>query len=306
MATDRSTRIKLHPNGPSFSKLSAGMWRLNEWDFNVHDMIGFIETAVELGITTFDHADIYGGYSNEAIFGEALKQRPDLREKMELATKCGICLVTGNRPQYTIQHYNTSAKHIRESVEKSLKNLQTDYLDLVLIHRPDPLMSATEMADSFMELISEKKIRHVGVSNFTPFQFTMFQSKLDVPLVTNQVECSLLHLNPIYDGTFDQAQQLNISPMLWSPFGGGRLFHQGGDEQIQRIQHILSELAHKYSAATDQIALAWLLMLPCNPHIVLGTGKTERLRGAAGSVKLELERQDWYKLLEASNGHPVP
>lgn len=306
MAADKSTRIKLHPNGPTFSRLSAGMWRLNEWGFNVVDMIDFIEAALELGITSFDHADIYGGYSNETLFGEALKQRPDLREKMELVTKCGICLVTENRPHHTIQHYNTSAKHIRESVEKSLRNLQTDYLDLVLIHRPDPLMSATEMADSFMELISEKKIRHVGVSNFTPSQFSMFQSKSDIPLVTNQVECSPLHLNPIYDGTFDQAQELFFSPMLWSPFGGGRLFHHDGDEQIQRVQHVLNELALKYSAATDQIALAWLLMLPCNPHIVLGTGKAERLRGAVGSIQIELERQDWYKLLEASNGHPVP
>ncbi|TVR19494.1 MAG: oxidoreductase [Balneolaceae bacterium] len=282
------------------------MWRLNEWNFSVDDMTGFIETALELGITTFDHADIYGGYRNEALFGEALKKQPALREKMELVTKCGICLVTENRPQHIIQHYNTSANHIRESVENSLINLHTDYLDLVLIHRPDPLMSATEMADCFMELISEKKIRHIGVSNFTPSQFSMFQSKLDVPLLTNQVECSLLHLKPIYNGTFDQAQELNFSPMLWSPFGGGRLFHHHGNEQTQRVLHVLNNLAQKYSAAADQIALAWLLMLPCNPHIVLGTGKTDRLRGAAGSTQIELERQDWYKLLEASNGHPVP
>jgi predicted oxidoreductase len=298
-------RLQLHPQGPEFSKISAGFWRLNEWDFNTSDLIKFIETALEHGITTFDHADIYGAYGNEKLFGKALKEHPALRDKMELVTKCGICLTTENRPEHTIQHYNTTAAHIRSSVERSLKNLSTDVIDLVLIHRPDPLMDASEMAVVFTQLIDEGKIKHAGVSNFTPSQFEMFQSKLGQPLVTNQVECSLLHLDPIYDGTFDQAQRLNASPMIWSPFAGGKLF-TGDDERSTRVQAVCSALAQKYNADIDQIALAWLMKLPSNPQPVIGTGKINRLVRAAKAVDIKLERQDWFRLLKASQGHPVP
>ncbi len=298
-------RLKMHPDGPEFSTLSAGFWRLYEWDMATSNLIDFIETALELGITTFDHADIYGAYTNEATFGKALAERPDLREQMELVSKCGICLVTDNRPEHRIQHYNTTAEHIRKSVEASLKNLRTEYLDLVLIHRPDPLMDASEMADIFMTIIDEGKIRHMGVSNFTPSQFDLFQSKLDVPLITNQVECSLLHTDPIFDGTFDQAQKYNASPMIWSPFAGGGLF-TGNTPQAQRVRSALDEMTKKYDTTSDQIALAWLLALPCKPQPVLGTGKKERLISASGALELNLDRQDWFSLLEASKGDPVP
>jgi len=298
-------RIHLHPYGPEFSLLSAGFWRLNEWDMHTSDLIDFIEHCLELGITTFDHADIYGDYGNEALFGKAIKERPDLRDKMELVTKCGICLTSSSRPEHTVQHYNTTAAHIRASVEQSLRNLETEVIDLILIHRPDPLMNAAEMAGIFSALLDEGKIRYVGVSNFTPSQFEMFQSKLDVPLVTNQVECSLLHLNPIYDGTFDQAQQFGCSPMIWSPFAGGRFFSENS-ERANRVRHSCNEMAIKYGVSIDQIALAWLLMLPCYPQLVTGTGKKERISGAAAALELNMERQDWYKLLEASNGKPVP
>lgn len=298
-------RLQMTPDGPEFSQIAVGFWRLHEWNFSTKDIIQFIENALEHGITTFDHADIYGDYGNEEAFGAALKERPDLREKMELVTKCGICLTTGNRPNHYIQHYNTTADYIRYSVERSLQKLRTEVLDLVLIHRPDPLMDGSEMADIFMKLIEEGKIKHVGVSNFTVDQAEMFQSKLDVPLATNQVECSLLHTNPVYDGVFDQAQKWNSSPMIWSPFAGGRLFTDT-DERSSRIRSLLSELSEKYSATPGQIALAWLLKLPCNPQPVLGTGKTDRVAEAAGALEITLARQDWFRLLEASNGHPVP
>lgn len=298
-------RLQLHPAGPEFSRIAAGFWRLHEWDFSTSDLIGFIEKALELGITTFDHADIYGDYGNEAIFGRALRERPDLRSQMELVTKCGICLVSQNRPHHAVQHYNTTAAHVRKSVEQSLKNLSTERIDLVLIHRPDPLMDASETADAFSELIEEGKISHVGVSNFSPSQFALFQSKLDVPLVTNQVECSLLHPDPIYDGAFDQAQQYNIVPMIWSPFAGGDFFNDNSN-RARRVRQQAGEMAKKYDASIDQIALAWLLMLPGNALPVTGTGKTARLESAAAAADILLERQDWYKLLEASNGFPVP
>lgn len=298
-------RLKLHATGPEFSKLAAGFWRLNEWNMSTAELIDFIEACLELGITTFDHADIYGSYHNEGIFGKALKERPELRLQMELVSKCGICLPDQSRPSHKIQHYNTTAEHIRVSVENSLKKLQTDYLDLVLIHRPDPLMDASEMADIFMKLRAEEKIRFVGVSNFTPSQFQLLQSKLEMPLVTNQVECSLLHLHSIYDGTFDQCQEYSISPMIWSPFAGGKLF-TGNGKRIKRITKTGNNLCEKYDIALDQLALAWCMRLHCNPQPVLGTGKKERIMRAAEALEVNLDRQDWFRLLEASQGEPVP
>lgn len=297
-------RTQIHPLGPEFSKLAVGLWRLHEWGLDTDDTIQFIESCLEMGISTFDHADIYGDYGNESLFGKALKKRPDLREKMEMATKCGICLTTQNKPENQVQHYDTTSGHIRNSVESSLKNLHTDYLDLIMIHRPDPLMNASEIADIFSALISEGKIKHAGVSNFTPFQFELLQSKMDAPLVTNQVECSLFHTQPLFDGTFDQAQKINASPMIWSPFAGGRLFNEKS-EQGHRVRGLCSQLSEKYSAKIDQLALAWLLMLPSKPVPILGTGNIDRIKSSVNSLNINLDRQDWFKLLKASRGHDV-
>jgi len=305
MNNKKTTRLKLHEDGPEFSKLAAGFWRLNEWKMKTSELIDFIETCLEHGITTMDHADIYGEYQNEGIFGKALKERPEFRSHIELVSKCGICLPVKNRPEYNIQHYNTTAEHIRRTVENSLKKLQTEYLDLLLIHRPDPLMDASEIADIFIQLKNEGKIRHVGVSNFTPSQFSLLQSKMDIPLVTNQLECSLLHLDAIYDGTFDQCMEFNISPMLWSPFAGGKLFNSD-KKRVKRIRKIADKLCKKYEIDLDQLALAWCMKLPCNPQPVLGTGKKARIKKAAEAVPINLERQDWFLLLEASQGEPVP
>lgn len=277
---------------------------MDQWGLSPQDTVSWIESALELGITTFDHADIYGLYTNEARFGEALAIDPSLRQKMELVSKCDICLVCDERPGHRINHYNTTPEHIISSVEKSLKNLNTDYLDLMLLHRPDPLMDADATAKAFNRLIDEGKVNHLGVSNFTPSQFDLLQSRLDRPLVTNQVECSLHHYRPLFDGTLDHAQKIRIAPMFWSPFSGGKLF-TGDDEQSHRIHSALAPMREKYSSSTAQLALAWLLMLPCNGVPVMGTGKTDRLREAAEAVDLELERQDWFTLLVASQGHPV-
>lgn len=305
MDKSSNSRIKLCQNGPEFSKIALGLWRLHEWDMNQNRLTELVEGAIELGITTFDHADIYGSYGNEELFGKVLKTRPELRQKMELVSKCGICLTTENRPQHTVQHYNTTSQYIRESVERSLRKLESDYLDLILIHRPDPLMDANEMADIFSKLVEESKVLNIGVSNFSPSQFDLFQSKLDLPLVTNQVECSLLHVDPIYDGTFDQAQKLNFSPMIWSPFAGGELFTSDNQRAI-RVRELCHNLSQKYGASMDQIALSWLFQLPCNAELIVGTGKPDRLKSAVDSISLTLDRQDWYQLLEASNGRPVP
>jgi len=294
----------IHPDGPKLSTLSAGMWRLHEWNVSTSELIQFIEECVEYGVTTFDHADIYGSYGNEALFGKAIREQPGLLEKIEIVTKCGICLPVPGKPEYALQHYNTSEEHIRTSVENSLRNLNTERIDLLLIHRPDPLMDASEMANTFMKLINEEKIRYVGVSNFTPSQYDLLQAAMDETLVTNQVECSVLHTNALFDGTFDQAQRYNTSPMIWSPFAGGALFNGHGDA-AQRVRGVLSELSVKYDAPIDQLGLSWLTALPCNPFPVLGTGKIERIRSAVDALSLKLERQDWFRILEASRGHSV-
>ncbi|REL39281.1 oxidoreductase [Rhodohalobacter sp. SW132] len=294
-----------HADGPGGSAIAAGLWRSDSWNYSPQELLNWIESALEIGITTFDHADIYGLYTNEARFGEALKINPSLREKMEIVTKCDICLVCDQKPEYRINHYNTTPEHIRQSVENSLRNLQTDYIDLLLLHRPDPLMDADSTAGTLDELIKSGKVRHAGVSNFSPSQFDLLQSRLDAPLVTNQVECSLHHLEPIFDGTFDHAQMNRITPMIWSPFAGGALFW-GDDERAQRVRHTIGQLTEKYSASAAQIVIAWLLALPCNPQPVLGTGKAERLQEAAAALEIKLDRQDWFELLVASQGHPVP
>lgn len=278
---------------------------MDQWGMTPQDTVSWIESALDLGITTFDHADIYGLYTNEARFGKALELKPSLRDQIELVSKCDICLVCDEWPDNRINHYNTSPDHVISSVENSLTNLGTDYLDLVLLHRPDPLMDASATADAFNTLIKEGKVKHVGVSNFLPSQVNLLQSRLDQPIVTNQVECSLHHLNPIFDGTFDQSQERRISPMFWSPFSGGRLF-TGDDEQSQRIHSALTPMREKYSASSSQIALAWLMRLPCNGVPIMGTGKTDRLKEAAEATAIQLDRQDWFTLLVASQGHPVP
>jgi len=298
-------KIKIHPDGPKISELSAGMMRLNNWDFSLSERVDFVLFCMEQGITTFDHADIYGGYANEQLFGEVLSEQPNLRENMEIVSKCGICLVNDKRPENHIKHYNTTEEYIYNSVERSLKNLQTDYLDLLLIHRPDPLMDYTELADTLMKLKMDEKILHAGVSNFSVSQFDALQSKLDIPLVTNQVQWSPLHLDPLFDGTFDQAQQVNASPMIWSPYAGGNIFHDHS-ERTNRIRGTLHKLSEKYSAAVDQIILAWLKRHPVNAVIILGTGNRDRIAGAVDAMEIELSRQDWFKILKASQGFDVP
>jgi hypothetical protein len=193
------------------SRVVAGMWRMTEWNMTPQQRLAFIEQCLELGVSSFDHADIYGGYGVEALFGEALALKPALREQMQIVSKCGIKLVSPSRPAHAIQHYDTSAAHITASVEQSLSQLRTGYLDLLLIHRPDPLMDFDEMADTFTRLRAEGKVRHFGVSNFSRHQFEALNRR--IALATNQVEFSPLHLAPMFDETFDGLQDLRRTPV---------------------------------------------------------------------------------------------
>jgi predicted oxidoreductase len=299
------TRIQLTDNGPIFSRIVAGIMRLREWEMDTAGLIHFIYQCLDLGITTFDHADIYGSYRVEELFGKALLAEPSLRERVELVTKCGIQLLSPNRPETRVHHYDTSRDHIVASAERSLRNFRTDTLDLLLIHRPDPLMDADEVAAALVELRAAGKIRHAGVSNFTPRQFELLQSRLDFPLVTNQIEMSVLYLDPLHDGTLDHLQQLRVPPMAWSPVAGGRLFDPA-NERARRVRGALEPIGKEIGASVDQVALAWLLRHPAKVLPVMGTGKIERLREAAAAESLTLDRQQWFAVWEASAGHEVP
>jgi predicted oxidoreductase len=223
---------------------------------------------------------------------------------MQLISKCGIQMVSVNRPHHKIKSYDTSYEHIIESVERSLSNLATDYIDCLLIHRPDPLFHADEVAKAFEQLKQQGKVLEFGVSNFRKWQVDLLRSRF--PVSVNQVECSLLHLEPFGDGTLDQCQQHNIIPMAWSPMGGGNLFIiDDEDERNKRIIAVANILAEKYATGADVILLSWLMTHPSGILPVLGTSKIERVHAAVAATLLKLEREEWFMLWRASTGREV-
>jgi predicted oxidoreductase len=295
-------RITLAPQGPEFSRFVMGYWRLMDWNMSPLQLASFIEEHLDLGITTVDHADIYGGYQCEAAFGEALKLVPALRERMEIVTKCGIA--TTAKPEHALGHYITDSAHIIKSAEQSLVNLATDHIDLLLIHRPDPLMDADEVAEAFLNLHQSGKVRHFGVSNFTPAQFALLQSRLPFTLATNQVEISPVHQPLLLDGTLDQLQQLRIRPMAWSCLGGGRLFN---DDEFQPLRTELENIARELNAGSiEQVVYAWIMRLPSKPLPIIGSGKIERVRAAIAAEELQMTRQQWFRIRKAALGYDVP
>ncbi|EKY3119946.1 aldo/keto reductase family oxidoreductase [Cronobacter turicensis] len=295
-------RILMAPQGPTFSRLVMGYWRLMEWNYSARELVGFIEQHLELGITTVDHADIYGNYQCEAAFGEAMRLAPHLRDKMEIVTKCGIA--TTAKPENVIGHYITDRTHIVQSAENSLRHLSTNVLDLLLIHRPDPLMDADEVAEAFLALHKSGKVRHFGVSNFTPAQFSLLQSRLPFTLATNQVEISPVHQPLLLDGTLDLLQQLRIRPMAWSCLGGGRLF---SEESCGPLRAELQQVAEETGAQTiEQVVYAWVMRLPSRPLPIIGSGKIDRVKSAVGALSLELSRQQWFRIRKAALGYDVP
>ncbi len=300
-------QINTSPQGPVFSRIVAGCMKWGVWGANLstQDISTLIQQCIDAGVTTFDHADIYGHNTTEGAFGKALQLQPSLRQKMQIVTKCGIKLVNENRPQHKIKSYDTSKQHILWSAENSLKELQTDYIDLFLIHRPSPLMNPYEIAEAFSELKASGKVLHFGVSNFNITQFEALNRCF--PLVTNQIEASVLHLQPFLDGTLDQCLQHQITPMAWSPLGGGTVFSDVRKGQSSRVRTIANALALKYEATgLDQILLAFLLKHPSNILPVLGTSKIHRIERAVAALQIELTREEWFELWEASMGEEVP
>jgi predicted oxidoreductase len=284
------------------SPIAAGTWRLNEWKLDTPGLVRWIEQVVDLGITTFDHADVYGGYSVEAAFGEALAAAPALRQRMQLVTKCGIKLLSPARPSHVVKHYDTSRAHITASVENSLRALRTDRIDLLLIHRPDALMDADEVAQTFAELQAAGKVLHFGVSNHTPSQFALLHHRL--PLVTNQIEFSPLSLSALADGTLDQAQDLGTPPMIWSPLASGRLL-AAQDEQARRVRDVLATLGHQRGISLATMAYAWIRRHPSKPIPITGSGRIDALREATASLGVQLTAEDWTLVWQASMNREV-
>jgi len=288
------------------SPIIAGCMKWGQWGvkYSTDQYLQLIENCIANKITSFDHADIYGDYTVEEEFGNALKLKPHLRQQMQLITKCGIRRFTSNRPEHKIHSYDTSKKHIITSAERSLKNLNTDFIDLLLIHRPDPLMNPHEIAEAFAELKQSGKVLHFGVSNFTPSQMEMMAKVWIVEF--NQLEVSIVHLDPFHDGTLDKCIALDIRPMSWGPLGSGKLHADELDERSKRILSVAKILGEKYNATTDQILLAFVFKHPSKIIPVIGSTKIERLKSAYDAAQINIEREEWFMLWRASKGHEIP
>ncbi|MEO7988270.1 MAG: aldo/keto reductase [Chryseolinea sp.] len=285
----------LHSSGPKLSRIISGAWR---WNLPESEIKKLVEASLSVGITTFDHADIYGDHSNEEIFGNVLKKNPSLRNQMELVTKCGIKFKSAKRPNTWVKHYDTSKEHILWAAENSLKMLNTDHIDLLLIHRPDPLLNPAEVAEAFGLLKQSGKVLHFGVSNFTPTQFEMLQSYMSFPLVTNQLEISLSCFDPLFDGGVDVLMKHKVSPMAWSPLGGGKLVSENKGDLFSK--------STKYQATESQLSLAWLLRHPSQIFPVIGTTKPERIIESAKATDIKMDMQDWFEMLKVVMGKEMP
>ncbi|REK56715.1 MAG: oxidoreductase [Bacteroidetes bacterium] len=283
---------------PWMSDIVVGTMRWGIWDanFKTSDYQRMIEKSLELGFTTFDHADIYGDHTTEAEFGEVLKSHPELREQMEIVTKCGILRVCDNKPQHYIKAYDSSKEHILQSAEDSLRQLGTDYIDVLLLHRPDFLMNPDEIGEAFELLYRSGKVRSFGVSNFTKSQIEMLSES--VPVGTHQLEISVKALQAFSDGTLDQCTKDGIVPMAWSPLGGGDL--------PAALVEELKKWADEFGTTPQVIALAWLMQHPAGILPVIGTTKEDHLVKSKEALSIKLDRQQWYSIYQASTGVRIP
>ncbi|NNC35394.1 MAG: aldo/keto reductase [Croceitalea sp.] len=289
------------PTKNKYSKIIAGTMTWGSWGkkLSTTQMVELMNHCLALGISTFDHADIYGDYGNDAEFGKAFVKSGIDRAKIQLITKCGIQLKQSRNNK--VGHYQYDSAYIIESAEDSLKKLHTDYLDLFLLHRPSPLMEPEEIAKAIETLKSDGKIIDFGVSNFTPSQIAMVETR--VPVVCNQVEYSLTHVLPMYDGTFDDCITKGRMAMAWSPLGA---YFRAENDRQRRIKKMIKGLMDKYGADESQLLLAFILKHPVGIYPVVGTSNKKRLADSFKAAEIDLELQDWFLLLEASQGEPVP
>jgi predicted oxidoreductase len=288
------------------SRIIHGQMRMNDWNMSNLQLLNLFEELVEMGITTFDHADIYGNYSCEAVLGDVLSLNKGLRDKIELVTKCGIKLVSEKYPERKVKIYDYSFEHIVTSVNNSLKNFRTDRIDLLLLHRPAPFFDPEEAAKAFSLLKKEGKVLHFGVSNFTPAQFETLNSFTEEQLVTNQVEISPYCLEHFENGNMEFFIKEKIRPMAWSPVAGGRLLNPGDEKGLLIIQ-ALNEVAEELNISpVDKVIYAWLLKHPAQIMPVVGSGNIKRIRYAAEALNIEMSLEQWYKIFIAAKGKELP
>ncbi len=292
-------RVKFN-DALEMSRLVYGMWRLgDDADTSTDHIRNKISACLDQGITTMDQADIYGGYEAEEILGTALT--PELRKQIEIVTKCDIVAPAGRYADAKVKHYDTSREHILASVEHSLRLMKIDHIDLLLIHRPDPLMDHHETGSALDDVVKSGKVGAVGVSNFRPWDWDLLQSAMKEPLVTNQIEISLLHHEPFTNGDIAFHQKNGQPPMAWSPLGGGALF----DTRLSGLHNALQEIATAHETDTAAVAIAWLLAHPARILPVLGTNNLDRIARIGDAAKIQINRETWFDLYTHALGHEV-
>jgi predicted oxidoreductase len=285
----------------SLSRIVYGMWRLGDDEYtNPEHVRAKIDASLDQGITSFDQADIYGGYQAEEILGNALSGSA-LRNKMEIVTKCDIIAPVGRYADARVKYYDTSRDHIMASVDHSLRLMGIDHVDLLLIHRPDPLMDHHETGAALDEVIASGKVRSVGVSNFRPYDWELLQSAMKNKLVTNQIELSVLAHDSFVNGDVTFHQRIGTPLMAWSPLAGGALF--SGDHPD--VMSALSKVASENNVDETAVAIAWLLAHPSRILPVLGTNSLERIKGMSDALDVKMDRQTWYEIYTAALGREV-
>ena len=298
-------RIKLI-TGLELSRIVYGMWRVgDDKDTSAGHVQAKIEACLQQGITTIDQADIYGEYTAEALLGNCLKAAPELRDKLELITKCDIVAPCGRYSDARVKYYDTSAGHIQKSVETSLREMHTDRVDLLLIHRPDPLMDHLETGRALDELVQSGKVLHVGVSNFKRDDWELLQSAMTNKLATNQIELSVMANEGFINGDVAFLQKNSVQPMAWSPLGGGALFDTANSE-TQELRSTLTRIAGERNVSVDAVAVAWLLAHPAKIIPVMGTNNLGRIEKLSDAMSVNIDRQTWFEIYTAATGSEVP
>ena len=290
----RMKKVSLSDSGPKVSEAIYGFWRwTDEGAVTTTNIEKTINLCLELGINTFDHADVYGNTTIEEHFGKIIRNKSFKREDIVLFSKCGIrSSESGN-----LKYYDTSRDHIVKSIDGSLKRLQTDYLDIFLLHHSDFLTDPEETAGALAEVVKSGKAKHIGVTNFSVFQHQLLASYLRIPIVTNHIELNLMNTSAIEDGRIDYIKQCFSKPLAWAPLAGGKILN-GEDEQAVRLRAKLEEIGSKYDANIEQTAVAWLMKLGTLP--IIGSLSENRIRNAASAFDIKLSHQDWYEIYQTT------
>jgi predicted oxidoreductase len=298
-------KIKL-VEGLEFSRIIHGQMRILDWNMSTQELLKFTEQIMELGIDTFDNADIYGNYTCEDLVGKALALKPGLREKMTIVTKCGINILSNKFPQKKIQYYDYRSEYIIQEAENSLKNLRTDYIDVLLLHRPSDILNPEEVANAFGKLRKEGKVRYFGVSNFLSHDVSMLQSYLDEKLVTNQIEISPYRIIHFENGNMNYCLEKRIKPMAYCPMADGRLVVPT-DEKSERIVKVLNEIAEELNVdGIDKVIYSWLFMHPSQIMPINGSGKINHIKRTVEAMNVKMSIEQWSRIYVASRGIPLP